>query len=149
VAEALHVVRLNVCVVSWKWTSRAPAIEQENFERSHRDCLWIKAKVMHACVKRKLIRHQWKMCNVISDYNVGKNGLPLLSQTPSQTPVMVLAELRHGVRLIIVNSMTLFFFFLFSFFLYKHKTNHRSGMTTCRSANIWHMPHNIFLIIRV
>jgi hypothetical protein len=38
------------------------------------------------------------------------------------------------------------FFFLF---LYKCKTSHRSDTTTCRSVNIWHMPHNTHLIIIV
>jgi hypothetical protein len=29
------------------------------------------------------------------------------------------------------------------------QTDHHSGTTTCRSANIWHTPHNMYLIIRV
>jgi hypothetical protein len=35
------------------------------------------------------------------------------------------------------------------FLLYKHKTSHHSGTTICRSANIWNMPHYMYLIIRV
>jgi len=37
----------------------------------------------------------------------------------------------------------------FFFFFTKRTTSHRSGTTTCSSANIWHMPHNMYLIIRV
>jgi hypothetical protein len=37
----------------------------------------------------------------------------------------------------------------FFFFYTKRKTSPHSGTTTCRSANIWHMPHNMYLIIRV
>jgi hypothetical protein len=35
------------------------------------------------------------------------------------------------------------------FFLENIQTDLHSGTTTCRSANIWHMPHNMHLIIRV
>jgi hypothetical protein len=45
-----------------------------------------------------------------------------------------------------------YFFLFYSFFLKKKKniqTDHHSGTTTCRSANIWHMLHNMYLIIRV
>jgi hypothetical protein len=46
----------------------------------------------------------------------------------------------------LAHVMTRLFFF---FFYTKRKTSHGSGKTTCRSANIWHMPHNMHQIIRV
>jgi hypothetical protein len=42
-------------------------------------------------------------------------------------------------------EMTRFFFLFFE----NIQTDLHSGTTTCRSANIWHMPHNMHLIIRV
>jgi len=41
------------------------------------------------------------------------------------------------------------FIFFIVFFLYKHKTSRHNGTTIFRLANIWHMPHNMYLIIRV
>jgi hypothetical protein len=35
------------------------------------------------------------------------------------------------------------------FFFENIQTDLHSGTTTCRSANLWHMPHNMHLIIRV
>jgi hypothetical protein len=35
------------------------------------------------------------------------------------------------------------------FFFENIRMDFHSGMTTCRLANIWHMPHNMYLIIKV
>jgi hypothetical protein len=85
----------------------------------------------------------------LSKLTVGRNGVEAPPAAPKPIPRTLFPHSLFLTLSIIFLSLgvTTHFFFL------KKKKNiqmsHHNGTTTCRLANIWYIPHNMYLIFRV